>query len=58
MGPTCSDLNLSCAETYNHQKMVKQLNEKGIYPPEQIRREVEIQWVMFVPADSETADRE
>ena len=58
MGNTCTDVNFSCAESYNQHKMVKALNEKGIYPPEQIRREVEMQWVMYVPSDSDTADRE
>ena len=49
MGASCSDVNFSCRDTYEQNKMLKDLNMKGIFPPEQIRSEVGLQWTIYVP---------
>ena len=46
MGATCAQT--SCGKAYIEWKALKELNAKGVYPPNQIEKEVDSVWASVV----------
>ena len=56
MGAACAQT--SCGKAIMEWKALKELNKKGIYPPNQIEKEVESSWNKSVGKDETLADKE
>ena len=56
MGQSCAQT--SCGKAFMEWKVLKESNKKGIYPPNQIEKEVDTYWSKIVGKDETFADKE
>ena len=56
MGAACAQT--SCGQSFIKWKALREMNQKGIYSPDQISEQVDSAWASFNTDDSTTVDKE